>query len=317
MRNLVDAGVLSGARGAYRLVRQPAAIEVPASVAAIIAARIDRLSTAEKAVLQLAAVIGEEVPLALLEAVSELPADALHGALADLRARELLYEARLFPDIAYAFRHGLTRRVAYDGLLHESRRALHARVAEALEARHADHLDEVVETLAHHFEQGAVWPKAAEYFLRAADRAKQRYTYPTALELAHKARAARRSAIRRSQRLRARALELQGDLHSLMGELETANQSYDAAIARHRPTPKRATASRASGTGPAARSATARASPTTCTAPARKRSCSSIRSSTASRCFSRSSSGCARSSASSRSTRAAPAHPTRCGGPMA
>ena len=185
----VDAGVLSGARGAYRLVRQPDGIEVPASVAAIIAARIDRLSAAEKTALQLAAVVGEDVPLALLEAVAEMTTEELHGALADLRGRELLYEARLFPDIAYAFRHGLTRRVAYDGLLHDSRRALHARIAEALEARHADRLDEVVETLAHHFEHGAVWPKAAEYFLRAADKAKQRYTYPSALEFAQRARA--------------------------------------------------------------------------------------------------------------------------------
>jgi class 3 adenylate cyclase/pimeloyl-ACP methyl ester carboxylesterase len=231
VRNLVDVGVLSGARGAYRLVRQPGAIEVPASVAAIIAARIDRLSTAEKTVLQLAAVIGEDVPLALIEAISELPTDELHAALADLRARELLYEARLFPDIAYAFRHGLTRRVAYDGLLHESRRALHARVAEALEARHADHLDEVIEMLAHHFEQGAVWPKTVEYLLRAADRAKQRYTYPTALELAQKAEeiTVRDPAL---EGIRPRALELLGDLHSLMGELEAANASYDAALAR-------------------------------------------------------------------------------------
>jgi pimeloyl-ACP methyl ester carboxylesterase len=200
-------------------------------VAAIISARIDRLSTAEKTVLQLAAVIGEDVPLALIEAVSELPAEELQGALADLRARELLYEARLFPDIAYAFRHGLTRRVAYDGLLHETRRALHARVAEALEARHAGHLDEVIETLAHHFEQGAVWPRTAEYLLRAAERAKQRYTYPTALELAQKAEeiTVRDPAL---EGIRPRALELLGDLHSLMGELEAANQSYDAAMAR-------------------------------------------------------------------------------------
>jgi len=230
VRILVDTGVLSGARGAYRLSREPAAIEIPPSVAAIIAARIDWLGAAEKAVLQLGAVIGEDVPLALLEAVSELPVDELHGALADLRARELLYEARLFPDIAYAFRHGLTRRVAYDGLLHDSRRALHARVADALEARFADHLDEAVETLAHHFEQGAVWPKAAEYSLRAAEKAKQRYTYPTALELARKAETvAERDPAQGT--LRPRALELQGDLHSLTGDLETANQSYDAASA--------------------------------------------------------------------------------------
>jgi class 3 adenylate cyclase/pimeloyl-ACP methyl ester carboxylesterase len=229
VRNLVDAGVLAGERGAYELVRQPDGIEVPASVAAIIAARIDRLSTAEKTVLQLAAVVGEDVPLALLEAVSAMTAEELHGVLADLRARELLYEARLFPDIAYAFRHGLTRRVAYDGLVHDSRRSLHARIAEALEARHVDRVDEVVETLAHHYEHGAVWPKAAAHFLRAADKAKQRYTYPSALEFAQRARgiAEREPGL---EPARPQALELEGDLHSLMGELEAANLSYDAVL---------------------------------------------------------------------------------------
>jgi pimeloyl-ACP methyl ester carboxylesterase len=245
VRILVETGVLSGARGAYRMMRRPEEIEIPASVVAIIAARIDRLDAAQKTMLQLAAVIGEDVPLALLEAVSELPAEELHGALSDLRAREFLYEARLFPDIAYAFRHGLTRRVAYDGMLHESRRQLHARIAEALEERHADHLDEAVETLAHHFEQGAVWPKAAEYSLRAAQKAKQRYTYPTALEFARQAQTIteRDPAL---EAVQSRALELQGDLHSLIGDLETANQTYDAAIAlrpdaagRHRVESKR------------------------------------------------------------------------------
>ena len=230
VRNLLDAGVLAGARGACRLVREPRELEVPPSVAAIIAARIDRLGTAEKSVLQLAAVIGEEVPLTLLEALSDLPADELHAALAGLRARELLYEARLFPDIAYAFRHGLTRRVTYDGLLHESRRGLHARVGEALEARHEGHLDEVVETLAQHFEQAALGPKAAGYFLRAAEKAKRRYVYATALELAQKGRtiSERDPALGSAH---AQALELQGDLQSLLGELEVANGSYDAAIA--------------------------------------------------------------------------------------
>jgi pimeloyl-ACP methyl ester carboxylesterase len=230
VRVLADTGVLAGAPGAYRLTREPDAIEIPPSVAAIIAARIDRLGAAEKTILQLAAVIGEEAPLAVIEAVSERSADELHGALADLRARELLYEARLFPDIAYAFRHGLTRRVAYDGLLHESRRALHARVAEALEARHAGHPDEAVETLAHHFEQGGVWAKAADYVLLAAAKAKRRYTYPSALEFAQRAHAISERDPALAE-VRAQALELQGDLRSLIGDLEPANQSYDAAVA--------------------------------------------------------------------------------------
>ena len=239
--------MLSGARGAYRMIRRPDEIEIPASVAAIIAARIDRLGAAEKTALQLAAVIGEDVPLALLEAVSEVPAEELHGALAGLRARELLYEARLFPEIAYAFRHGLTRRVAYDGMLHEEPPRAARPHRRSPRGHHADHLNEVVETLAHHFEQGAIWPKAAEYFLRAAEKAKQRYTYPTALEFAQEAQAIteRDPAL---EAVRVPALELQGDLHSLMGDLETANQSYDAAIGTH-DRRRGATASRASGTG--------------------------------------------------------------------
>jgi alpha/beta hydrolase fold len=75
-----------------------------------------------------------------------------------------------------------------------------------------------------------VWPKAIEYWLRAAAKAKQRYTYPTALEFARKAQEiTERDPAREA--LRVQALELQGDLYSLTGELEIANQSYDAAIA--------------------------------------------------------------------------------------
>jgi pimeloyl-ACP methyl ester carboxylesterase len=86
-----------------------------------------------------------------------------------------------------------------------------------------------VETLAHHFEQGALWSKAAEYCLRAAEKAKQRYTYPLAREFAWRAH---QIGERDGTLLAARAsaLELLGDVHSLMGDLETANRSYEAAL---------------------------------------------------------------------------------------
>lgn len=229
VRALADTGMLRGSRGAYRLTQQPQTIGIPPSIAAIIAARIDRLDTPEKSVLQLAAVIGEEVPLKVVEAVSDLSAEALHGALTSLRSRGLLQEVRLFPEIAYAFSHGLTRRVAYDSLLHENRRALHARVAGHIEKSHEDHLIAVVDALAYHFERGAAWSKAADYHLRAAEKAKQGYVYPVALEHASSARkiSEREPSLENDRR---KALELLGDLHSLLGDLEAANQSYDAAI---------------------------------------------------------------------------------------
>lgn len=230
VRSLVERGLLAGERGWYRLSGPIEAIDIPISVITIIAARIDRLSAEEKTVLQTAAVIGEDIPLALLEAVVDLQADDLHGAAARLRSREFLHETRLFPEIAYAFRHGLVRQVAYDSLLHQTRRARHTRIGEALEAQHAGNLDEVAETLAHHFEQGAVWPKAIEYLLSAARKARRRYTYPMAAEFCEKAcRIAEREAGLES--LHARALEALGDVHSLLGDLEPANANYEAAIA--------------------------------------------------------------------------------------
>ena len=134
MRTLVETGVLVGEPGAYRLAQALPTIQVPATVQAVLAARIDRLPPEEKRLLQTAAVIGTEVPLPLLQAIAELPEAALHRGLAHLQAAEFLYETRLFPEREYTFKHALTHEVAYGSLLQERRRVLHARIVEALEA---------------------------------------------------------------------------------------------------------------------------------------------------------------------------------------
>ncbi len=112
VRTLVETGVLVGEPGAYRLAQSLPTIQVPATVQAVLAARIDRLPPEEKQLLQAAAVIGTEVPLPLLEAIAELPEAALHRGLAHLQAAEFLYETRLFPERAYTFKHALTQAVA-------------------------------------------------------------------------------------------------------------------------------------------------------------------------------------------------------------
>ena len=109
-------------------------LPLPDTIEAVLAARIDRLPPEEKRLLQTAAVIGTEVPVPLLQRLAELPEDVLHRGLAHLQGTEFLYETQLFPDQAYTFKHALTREVAYGSLLHERRRALHARIVEALEA---------------------------------------------------------------------------------------------------------------------------------------------------------------------------------------
>ena len=111
IRTLVEAGALTGERGAYRLTRPIQAIEVPATVQVILAARIDRLPAEDKQLLQTAAVIGKDVPLVLLQAVSETAEDAVQRGLAHLQAAEFLYETRLFPDSEYTFKHALHARI--------------------------------------------------------------------------------------------------------------------------------------------------------------------------------------------------------------
>jgi class 3 adenylate cyclase/tetratricopeptide (TPR) repeat protein len=181
VRALVETGVLAGEPGAYRLARPVEAIEVPATVQAILAARIDRLPAEEKRLLQAASVVGKDVPLELLGAVADQGEPGVPRLLARLIAAEFLDEARLFPDPEYTFKHALTQEVAYGSLLHERRRALHARIAEAIERLHAERLPEQVERLAHHALQGELWPKAVTYLRQAGLKAVMRSAHREAV----------------------------------------------------------------------------------------------------------------------------------------
>src|SRR5262249_24901632 len=130
VRTLVETGVLVGAPGTYHLGQVLPTIQVPATVQAVLAARIARVPSDEKRLLQTAAVIGTEVPLSVLQAIAELPEDVLYRGLVHLQAAEFLYETRLFPEQEYTFKHALTHEVAYNSLLLERRRMLHARIVE-------------------------------------------------------------------------------------------------------------------------------------------------------------------------------------------
>jgi class 3 adenylate cyclase/tetratricopeptide (TPR) repeat protein len=181
VQTLVETQVLVGEHGAYRLAQPLASLQMPATVQAVLAARIDRLPPEEKRLLQTAAVIGNEVPLSLLQAIAELPEAGLHSGLAHLQAAEFLYETRLFPEREYTFKHALTHEVAYGSLLQERRRALHARIVEALEGLAGGQVSEQVERLAHHALRGEVWDKALAYCRQAGQKAMARSAYREAV----------------------------------------------------------------------------------------------------------------------------------------
>jgi len=171
VRTLVEIHALAGERGAYRLIRPVEAIQIPASIQAILAARIDRLTPLVKGLLQSAAVIGKDVPFALLQATAELSEGEFHSAVDHLRAAEFLYEGRLFPELEYTFKHAVTLEVAYESLLRERRRALHERVLAALEALPPGVGSENIDLLAHHAVRGEVWDRAGRYLFRAGEKA--------------------------------------------------------------------------------------------------------------------------------------------------
>jgi len=181
VRMLVETRVLLGARGAYRLQKPLSTIEVPATVKALLAARIDRLSSTEKGVLQAAVVIGTDVPFGLLQAIAGMPDEELRQHLVQLQSAEFLYETNLFPELEHTFKHALTHEVAYGTLLGDRRRTLHARIVEAIERLFAGRLTEQVEQLAHHAVRGEVWDRAVTYLHEAGAKAFRRSTYAEAI----------------------------------------------------------------------------------------------------------------------------------------
>jgi tetratricopeptide (TPR) repeat protein len=199
-----------------------APLTLSTSVQGLLAARIDRLPAEAKVLLQTAAVIGKDVPLALLRAIADVPEATLHRGLAHLQAAEFLYETRLFPEPEYTFKHALTHEVAYGSLLQERRRLLHARIVAALEQHYADRLAEQVEPLALHAFRGAVWDKAVTYARQAGARARDRAVFHQAATYFEQALAAL-GHLPDTPDTRGLAIDLRLDLRSAiypLGELE-------------------------------------------------------------------------------------------------
>ena len=249
-RALVETGALVGERGGYRLTGPVESIRVPATVQAVLAARIDRLPPEDKRLLQTASVVGKDVPFVLLQAISDVgagaassaptvgallaapassstvPDDILRGLLARLQAAELLYAVSLFPELELTFKHALTHEVAYGSLLQERRRALHAQIVDAIEALYPDRLDGHVERLAHHALQGQVWEKAIAYSREAGARAMARSTVREATRYFEQALAAIGHLTSSSENIE-RTIDLHFDLRSAYWASNEHEPSYE------------------------------------------------------------------------------------------
>jgi class 3 adenylate cyclase/tetratricopeptide (TPR) repeat protein len=166
--SLIEAGNLEGERGGYRLVQLIEEERVPASVQAVLAARIDRLGEREKEVLQAASVIGKEFPEPVLAKVEDLERDELDHAVRALLDAAFIYQEAAYPEAIYAFKHPLTQEVAYGSQLGERRARIHGAVAQAIAELEPERLDERAALIAGHWEQAGEEREAARWHARAA-----------------------------------------------------------------------------------------------------------------------------------------------------
>jgi DNA-binding NtrC family response regulator/tetratricopeptide (TPR) repeat protein len=147
-------------------------VSVPETIQDVLVARLDRLPAEERELLQTASVIGKDVSVAILGAVTGVAEPVLRRQLGRLQAAEFLYEKDLLSTAPeFTFKHALTHEVTYRSVLEAGRRALHARVAGVIETLYPERVDEYLDRLAHHAVRGGVWEKAVPYLRRAGQRA--------------------------------------------------------------------------------------------------------------------------------------------------
>jgi class 3 adenylate cyclase/tetratricopeptide (TPR) repeat protein len=229
VRSLVEAGVLEGERGAYRRVRVVEDLEVPATVQAVLAARIDRLPEREKRALQTAAIIGQQFTVPLLSAVTELANSDLTAALSALESAEFIFPRSLYPVAEYVFKHPLMEQVARESQLAERRRQLHRAVGRRIEELHADRLPDSWEALAHHFYRGQDWSPAFEYLRKTGDKARAAFANREAVSLYDRAaEAADHLELEAAER--AALYEAKGQAHLGLSEFPEAVEAFRRAL---------------------------------------------------------------------------------------
>ncbi|GAB3022432.1 AAA family ATPase [Mycobacterium bourgelatii] len=162
VRELMQRGVLNGARGRYVCYADVAELSVPATVQAAIEARIDRLDAAAKRTLTAASIVGSRFEADLLIALGVDP------VVNDLLAAELIDQVRFLPSAEYVFHHPLIRSVAYESQLKSDRAHWHRRLAAAIQEREPESVEENAALIAEHLESAGDLVAAYGWHMRAA-----------------------------------------------------------------------------------------------------------------------------------------------------
>ncbi len=212
------------------------ALAVPASLHASLMSRLDRLGPA-KEVAQIGATIGREFSHALLAAAARKPEAELSAALDRLIGAGLLSRQGVLPHATYLFKHALVQDAAYGTLLREPRRALHARIAEALENQFAEIAERQPELLARHCTEAGLIEKAAALWGKAGQRSLARAALLEGVEQLKRA-LDQIATLPATPALRREEIKLEiafANVLSLTGDLVDGKEHYDRALAIYDP----------------------------------------------------------------------------------
>jgi class 3 adenylate cyclase/tetratricopeptide (TPR) repeat protein len=203
--------------------------ELPETVEALVATRIDQLAPGDRALLRWASVLGVSFSGSLI--LDVLEDDPLVSAASDAwdRLGEFVDRDPEVPG-AFRFRHALIRDAAYEGLAFKRRRELHGRVAEVIERRHGDRPEEAAEILALHFHRAGRWAETWRYSVEAGRRAEAKYANVEAAQFFEQALDAARFLPPISDEERVPVAIALGEVRILLGQYESANAAF--AIAR-------------------------------------------------------------------------------------
>lgn len=172
-RTVIESGLMHDHGDRFAIAGALPAFAIPATLQDSLMARLDRLGPSRE-IAQIGAALGRSFPHQLIAAVAPISERALHAALHQLSAADLVYRRGEPPDATYIFKHALVQDVAYESLLRSRRHQLHSRIADVLSDHFADTVETEPEIMAHHLAQAGRLEEAIGYLRRAGERAIRR-----------------------------------------------------------------------------------------------------------------------------------------------
>ena len=175
INSLLETATLIQQENKWLLTKSLTEVNIPPTVQGVITARLDRLETETKRVLQEASVIGRAFFYEILKRITELK-DQIDKSLIGLERMDLIRTRSLQPELEYIFKHALTQEVVYHGLLKKERQNIHEKIGRVMEELFQDRLPEFYEALAYHYKQGFSFIKAIDYLVKAGEKSKERHS---------------------------------------------------------------------------------------------------------------------------------------------